>query len=108
MTAGNFLLLSALLHVIGSVVSGFAGIGLFLLFPAVLYTAFYIGLQRDMRWVAWLALICMIGGMAGTGWEIIRASPVPDWVLWGIVAADFVAAVLLVQLIWRKDVSRGS
>ena len=101
MRAEYFLLLSAALHVVGSVLTGFQGIGLFLLFPAVLYTAFSVALHKGVRWVAWVALVCMIGGMAGTAWELIRASIIPDWVLWGIIAADLGAAVLLVRIVWR-------
>jgi hypothetical protein len=99
MTASQFLLISAGLHVIGSVLAGFSGVGLFLLFPAVLYTAFVIGLQRGLVWIEYVALICMLGGMAGTGIELARDTTIPAWVLWGILAADGMAAVLLVQSI---------
>lgn len=101
MTPGNFLLLSAALHLIGSVLTRFEGVGLFLLFPALLYTGFYFGLRHNLRWVAWTTLICMLGGIAGTVWELLKVSIVPDWVLWGIVFADFVAATLLVRLLWN-------
>ena len=101
MTPGIFLLISAGLHVVGSALTGFAGVGLFLLFPAVLYTGFYFGLLRGIIWVAWVALICMLGGMAGTAYELVRASPIADWVLIGIIAADLGAAILLTRLLWR-------
>lgn len=91
--------MSALLHVIGCFLAEFSPTGLFLLFPAALYLAFFIGLRRGLIWVAWIALICMLGGMAGTGLELYKLSSVPDWVLWGIIAADFGAAVFLVRAI---------
>jgi hypothetical protein len=101
-TAGIFLLASALLHVAGSILSGFSSVGLFLLFPAVLYTAFYFGLRRGLIWIAWIALVCMLGGMAGTVFELQKASSVPDWILWGIIAADLAAAVFLTRAIFAK------
>lgn len=102
-TAGYFLLLSAALHIFGSILSGFSPTGLFLLFPAVLYTAFFFGLKRGMVTVAWLALICMVGGMAGTLFEIYKVSSVPDWILWGVIAADLGAAICLVYGLGRRN-----
>ena len=101
-TAGIFLLVSALLHIVGSILTGFSGVGLFLLFPAVLYTAFWFGLMRWLTWVAWIALICMLGGMGGTVLELFKGSIVPDWVLWGIVATDFVVAVSLANALFAR------
>lgn len=98
--AGWFLLLSAALHVVGAALSGFAAVGLFLLFPAVLYLAFFAGLVRGMLWVAWLAFICMLGGMAGTILEFSGPGPVPGWILLGILGADLAAAVALFAVIW--------
>ena len=99
-TAGVFLLISAALHVAGAVLSGFAPIGQFLLFPAVLYLALYAGLARGKLWVAWLAFICMLGGMAGTILELSGPGPVPGWVLWAILGTDFAAAITLFAAIW--------
>lgn len=102
MRAELFLLLSAALHVVGAVLTEFAGVGLFLLFPAVLYTAFSLALWRGVTWVAGIALICMVGGIAGTVWEVMRPSVIPDWVLWGIIAADTGAASCLVRMVWPQ------
>ncbi|MEQ6250308.1 hypothetical protein ABMC89_15540 [Sulfitobacter sp. HNIBRBA3233] len=97
--AGKFLLASAALHILGAFLSGWSDVGIFLLFPALLYTAFYVGLRRGLGWVAWIALLCMLGGMGGTLLELLGVSSVPDWILWGILAADFGAAVFLVRAI---------
>lgn len=101
-TAGGFLLVSAVLHVLGSILSGFSTVGLFLLFPAALYTAFYYGLRQGLEWVAWLALVCMLGGMTGTVLELLKVSSVPDWILLGILAADLAAATFLARGIFLK------
>ncbi|MGF1456931.1 MAG: hypothetical protein ACFB6R_16310 [Alphaproteobacteria bacterium] len=98
--AGYFLLLSSALHLVGFALTGFNAGNLFLVFPAALYVAFFFGLSRDLIWVAWLAFICMLGGMAGTVFELYRTSLVPDWVLWGILGADFTVAVLLAAALW--------
>jgi hypothetical protein len=100
--AGIFLLVSAALHVVGSLLSGFSAVGMFLIFPAVLYTAFYFGLRRGLTWVAGIALICMLGGMAGTALELVRDSSVPDWILWSIIAADLAAATFLTRAIFSR------
>lgn len=100
-TAGVFLMLSAILHLIGSAMTGAQGVGAFLLFPAVLYTALFFGLRRGLPWVAWLTLICMLGGMAGTLIELSKASLVPAWILWSIVMADLVCAGFLVRALWK-------
>lgn len=96
--AGNMLLISAALHVVGYWLSGFAMP--FLLFPVLVYCLLFAGLARGMLWVAWIALICMIGGIAGTIIELFGPSLVPAWVLWGILAADAAALVLLFAAIW--------
>lgn len=91
-----------MLHVVGSFLSGFSTVGVFLLLPATLYAAFYYGLCQQIKWVAWIALICMLGGIAGTVLELLKVSSVPNWILWGIIAADFAAAALLARVIFTK------
>lgn len=103
-TAGVFLLISAVLHILGSALSGFSPVGLFLLFPAALYTAFYFGLRRGLGWVAWLALVCMVGGIGGTVVELFKVSSIPDWVLLGVVAADLCAATFLARALMVRKV----
>lgn len=100
-SARCFLLASAILHILGSLLSGFTTVGLFLLFPAAIYIAFFFGLKRKVIWVAWLVLVCMLGGMAGTLMEVAKASSIPAWVLWGIFAADLSCATLLSRVIWK-------
>jgi len=98
--AGYFLLASAGLHVIGWGLAGFSSENLFLLLPPVIYILLFAGLARGMIWTAWIAFLCMLGGAAGTIAELYGASAVPEWVLWGILGADLVAAVLLFAAIW--------
>ena len=96
--AAILVLISAALHVAGFVLGGFAP--LFLLFPPVLYVALAAGLARGKLWVAWIALICMLGGAAGSIVELFNPSSVPVWVFQAILALDFAAALALFGAIW--------
>lgn len=107
--AGAFLLLSAALHVLGVILTGVAGESLILLGPAILYVLLFAGLARGMMWVAWTALICMLGGAAGTVAELASQPIAPIWVLWGILIADLIAAVLLFRVIWTgREAANGA
>lgn len=99
--AAILLLISAALHVIGVILAGFAPGTLFLLLPAVIYLALCAGLAREKMWVAWIAFICMLGGLAGVLAELLGASPITEWVLWGILATDAIAASVLFGAIWQ-------
>ena len=96
------LLTSAILHVLGFTLAGFASESLFLLFPAGLYSLLSVGLLRDKAWVAWATLACMIGGIVGTFIEFTGPLMAPASVLIGIILADFTTAGLLVRGLWHS------
>lgn len=96
------LLVSAVLHVVGFVQAGFASDSLFLLFPASLYGLLSIGLLRDMTWVAWVTLACMVGGIVGTVIEFMGPMMAPASVLIGIILADLLTAGLLIRGLWHR------
>lgn len=96
------LLMSAILHVLGFILAGFASESLFLLFPAGLYSLLSVGLLRNMAWVAWVTLACMIGGIVGTFIEFAGPLMAPASVLIGIILADSVTAGLLVRRLWHS------
>ena len=96
------LLMSAILHVLGFALAGFASESLFLLFPAGLYSLLSVGLLRDMAWVAWVTLACMIGGIVGTFIEFTGPLMAPASVLIGIILADSTTAGLLVRERWHS------
>jgi len=97
--AGYFILLSAILHVVGVLLAPSAW---FLIVPAVLYVFLYTGLAREMRFVGWIAFICMLGGSVGTIVELTGSSVIETWVLWGILGADVVAGLLLFAALWEE------
>ena len=96
------LLMSAILHVLGFTLAGFSSASLFLLFPAALYSLLSIGLLRDMAWVAWVTLACMIGGIFGTFIEFAGPLMAPASVLIGIILADSMTAGLLIRGLWHS------
>ena len=94
------LIISAILHMLGFALGGFAFESVFLVFPAGLYCLLAAFLMRGMTVVAWLTLACMIGGIAGTCIEFMGPLIAPSLVLIGIIASDAVAAGLLVRGLW--------
>ncbi|MEL6960704.1 MAG: hypothetical protein AAGL89_17330 [Pseudomonadota bacterium] len=93
------LLISSGLHFFGAGMVGLDGIGLFLLFPGVLYLLLAVGLRLRLVWVGWVTLICMLGGSAGTAWELIRGSYVPTSILSGILVVDLACAAILMAVL---------
>ena len=87
------LVTSAVLHLLGTLLSGFSPVGIFMLGPAI----FYVLLAADKVWTAWIALVCMLCGSVGSGLEVLRGTPVPNSILTGIIAADLAAAVALIR-----------
>ena len=100
------LIISAALHVLGFALVGFPYESLFLIFPAMLYCLLTVFLVRGHNWIAWLALVCMIGGIAGTSIEFMGPLMAPSLVLTGIIASDATAAGLLVRGLWLDRVAR--
>lgn len=100
--AGNFVLISALLHVIGVIFAGFAGPSLFFLGVAVIYALMGLGLRRGLPYLRYLAFIIMLVGIVAAIATLGRGL-FADWVLWGIVLADLFAALALFINIWRRS-----
>lgn len=94
------LIVSAALHVVGFILVNFAWASLWLIFPAVLYCVLSVFLFRGAKWAAWLALLCMIGGIGGTCIEFMGPLMAPAPVLLGIIASDAAAAGLLARGLW--------
>ena len=94
------LIISAILHVLGFVLMGFAQESVFLVFPACFYCLLGAFLMRGVTVIAWLTLVCMIGGITGTCIEFMGPLIAPSLVLLGIIASDAAAAGLLVRGLW--------
>lgn len=94
------LIISAALHVLGFILVDFAYESLFLIFPAVVYCVLSVFLLRGSKRATWLALLCMVGGIAGTFIEFMGPLIAPSPVLVGIIASDAAVAGLLVRVLW--------
>lgn len=94
------LVVSTVLHLLGFILAGFVLESVFLLFPAVLYSLLAVGLFRNMIWVAWVTLVCMVGGILGTLIEFAGQLMAPAFVLIGIILADLLTAGLLARGLW--------
>ena len=100
------LIISAALHVLGFASVELAYESLFLIFPAMLYCLLSVFLLWGNNWAAWLTLVCMIGGIAGTSIEFMGPLMAPSLVLIGIIASDAAAAGLLIRGLWLDRVAR--
>lgn len=101
--AGQFLFLSGILHIPALFLSGFAPVGWFMMGVAVFYIAVSAGLTRGLRWLGYVAFVCMLGGMAGAYIQV-GTIPVPDWLIWTIIAVDALVLINLFVALWRpKD-----
>ena len=94
------LIISAGLHVLGFILVDFAYESLFLIFPAVVYCVLSVFLLRGSKRATWFALLCMVGGIAGTFIEFMGPLIAPSPVLVGIIASDAAVAGLLVRVLW--------
>lgn len=90
---------SALMHLVVPVLSGFAPGTPILLVFFVLYLAIAWGLMRKMRWLAWLTFLWMIVGMAAA---ISGAMTGPvNWAYAIMALANIVTFVSLFIALWH-------
>lgn len=99
-SAAWMLYLSAALHLIAPVVSGFSTGSLMLLVFAVIWGVIaYVLMTRGPRWLAWIAFLgALVGMIAG----LVGLSDVPQWLTYGIFLADAAAAACLFAVLWRS------
>lgn len=98
--AGFLALLSAAIHGVGCVLSGFSANGLFLLGPGVLFALLGLALLRAVPASAWISFILLMGSAAAAVGNLVTPSTVPDVTFWGILVVNLAAVVLLFGAIW--------
>lgn len=105
--ASLFVLISAALHVLPAVLTGFAAEGVTLLAPAVVFVLLALGLRRGIFGAAWLSFLVMLVGLASAVSALYTPSAVPSWVFSAILAANLCAAATLFMAIWRGKQARA-
>lgn len=98
--AGQFVFLSAVLHLVAFVMTGFVPIGWWMLAVAVFYTGLSMGLTRGMRALGYAVFVLLLIGIVG-GLIQVGSVPVPDWSIWAIIAADLLAVLNLFVALWK-------
>ena len=98
----TFAALSAILHVIALLLSGFStNLGPSIV-GAVIWAALAFGLFREVRVIAYLAfLMALVGISAALGIAMGAASGPVQWTWVAIVGADALVAVTLFTLLWH-------
>ena len=101
--AALFVFASAALHVFAPVVGGLTSEALSLVPAGIVLVPVALGLLRGMRWLAWIGFFVMLGsGIVALGLAV-AVTWVPGWWYAAIMAADWLAAaMLLVHLWWPK------
>ena len=99
--AALLLLLSAVLHIVVIFVSG-GGFLVPMIAGAIMWFVIGAGLQRGMRWLAYIAfLFAMVGGVYAMGAGMGQTG-LPQLALFGIMTVDWIAVVLLFIVLWRS------
>ncbi len=93
--------ISALLHFVALVLSGFSGIGLTLGVAGLIYVVFAYGLAKGLRWLAYVAFVVVFIGLSAALSNIYASGPVPGWVFAAIAVADLLAVIVLFIALWR-------
>lgn len=96
--AGLFLLISAGLHLVYFLVTGFGEFPMLIF--ATLYAVFAIGVMRPMRWLAYIVFVVMLFGIIVS--YALNDGGLAGFVSWGITIAELGAAICLFIYLWRN------
>lgn len=100
-TASYPLLASAVLHLTAFFPLGFVTLAGLMFAIGILYIPIAYGLQRALRWLAYITFIFMLVGMIGAYANTGSASALANLWFWAITAADFLTAIILIAVLWR-------
>lgn len=101
--AATFATISAVLHLIALLLSGFVANLVASLFGALIWAVLAYGLSRHARWVAYPGFLMGLIGFCTAFAIVLAGVPGPLLTVWiGIMIADALAAVTLFMLLWRS------
>ena len=100
--AATLIFISAILHLIAPLLSGFSSQSLMLVPFGIAYAVIAYFLPPNRRWLAWIAFfVVLFFGIAALS-GAMGISSVPSWLNWGIFIADWAAAASLLVYLWRN------
>ncbi len=99
--AANFIALSALLHLVAAVASGYGTEISWLIPLAVLYAVFAYGLFKAWRWMAYIAFVVVFVGTWFAIGSVWSPAPVFGWIASAICLANVAAIVMLFVTLWK-------
>ena len=104
----NFTALSAGLHVLAPIISGFSGDAVPLLIAGVVYAAFAYGLYQGRRWLAYVVFLVLLMGTSVAVSGIWASGDVPGWLFGGIAVANLLAVAALFGALWKSAPQTGA
>ena len=99
--AGLFMIISGVLHLPIFFIGGFSGKAIALTAIGVVWVLLGLGLRAQKKWLPCLCYLLMLGGMVAA-LTLLYTGLIPNWWVWLIFLADFLAALFLFRLIWAK------
>lgn len=99
--SANFVGISAGLHVLALIVSGFSAEALQMLPFAILYAGLAYGLLQGWRWLAYITFIILLIGTSLAIPGIWALGDVPGWTYAGIVFANLLSVTALFVALWK-------
>jgi hypothetical protein len=100
--AANFVALSAGLHILALLLSGFSTEGMALLPVGIVYAGFAYGLLQGWRWLGYVVFIALLIATIIAISNIWALGDVPGWLYTGIVAANLATVVCLFAALWKS------
>lgn len=97
--------ISAALHVVALIISGFSAEAWQLLPFGIVYSAFAYGLLSGWRWVAYAAFIALLIGTSVAVSNIWSFGDVPGWLYATIAVANLLSVIALFGTLWRTPQS---
>jgi hypothetical protein len=98
--AANFVALSAGLHILAALISGFSSETMRLLPVVVVFAGFAFGLLQGWRWLAYIVFIVLLIEASFAISNFWANGDVPGWVYVGIAVANFASVVALFAELW--------
>jgi len=100
--AALLIVVSAILHLVTPLLAGgLTPDAMFMMQGGILYLVLAFGLNRNWRWIAYLAFIMMLAGTIISLGFSFDGTTIPAWLYSVNAAFSFLAAIVLFVSLWR-------